>query len=202
MLKKWHISVLIIMVTLLGIFSQQQTLLPNQEIVLQFTNNKVTAQEIKSTIASVKLQLQNLGANNIQVKKTKQNNLKITYYSDIDVASIKETFSKEEQIDLGFNKQHHSTNEIPLNEITISYNLDFCEIQNKNNGDWNLNGVTIQAFDTKSDRFFEPNTYSFINHKKLDNIVIKLTLKVCRNIVFTIQNTSKSIPQVRAGPIS
>lgn len=201
MLKKWYISVLIITVTMLGIFSQQKTLLPNQEILIQFTSKHVSTQEIKNTIASVKLQLQSLGVNNIQVKKTKQNTLKITYYSDTDVASIKETFSKEEQIAIGVSKQNQNPNKIPLNEMAISYNLDFCEIQNKNNADWNLNGVTLQTLDTKSDRFFDPNTYSFINHKELNTIVIKLAFKGHRNSVFTIQNTATSTPQVRAGPI-
>ena len=116
---KLHIGFLILILTFLGVASQQQTV-ANQEIILQFTDVDVSSNEAQNTIAIVKLQLQDIGADNIQVKKEDNGKLKITYYSDANVASVKETLSKEEKLKLDFtyhndnNGQQHSSND---NEI-------------------------------------------------------------------------------------
>jgi hypothetical protein len=65
---KLHIGFLILILTFLGVASQQQTV-ANQEIILQFTDVDVSSNEAQNTIAIVKLQLQDIGADNIQVKK-------------------------------------------------------------------------------------------------------------------------------------
>ena len=90
-----YIGALIIVLTFLGVVYQQQNSLPNQEIVLQFTDAKVTSSETQNTIAIVKEQLQNLGADNIHVKETQEGTLKITYYSATNVSSIKKILSEE-----------------------------------------------------------------------------------------------------------
>lgn len=206
MLKKWYISTFIIILTLLGAVSQQQIVIPNQEIVLQFTNVDVTTEEVKNTIAIVKKQLLELGIDNIKVKESAQGKLKIIYYSDADVNIIKEIFSKEERLAIDFNANHQkgSSNKLPIDEDVISYNLDVHEIQDGNDSDWDLNGVNVVAFDSKSDRFFNPNSNLFINKIEVskDDNIVKLTYKIRRDIALAINDILHKIPEVRAGPIS
>jgi len=92
---QWCISTIIFILTFLGVVNQQQAFLPNQEIVLQFDNANIAVDTAENTIAIVKQQLQSLGATNIKINKGERGKLKITYYSDVDVTSIKNTFSKE-----------------------------------------------------------------------------------------------------------
>ncbi|SFZ89192.1 hypothetical protein SAMN05428642_10124 [Flaviramulus basaltis] len=204
MLKKWYIGTFIIILTLLGIVSQRPAVIANQEIVLQFTDVAVTIDEVKNTIAIVKKQLQDLGVDNIQVKEGELGKLKITYYSDADVTLIKETFSKEKKVEIDFTANHNkNSNQLPLGEDTISYNLDIYEIQDGNDTDWDLNGISVIQFDTKSDRFFDPNPHILFNTIIVsnDNKIVKLTYKVRRNIAITIDDILHKIPEVRAGPI-
>jgi len=135
-----YIGALIIVLTFLGVVYQQQNTIPNQEIVLQFTNAKVTSVDTQNTIALVKEKLQNLGANNIQVKETVEGTLKITYYSTTNVSHIKKSLSEENSLSLGYNlnNQDKKSSNLPIENSSISYNLKVYEIQNGNDADWNF----------------------------------------------------------------
>ena len=124
MIARWCISVLIFSLTLFGVFSQQQILVPNQEIVLQFEDVDLTSKQAENTVAIVKQQLQDLGAENIQVFSLENGKLKITYFSDSEVASIKETFSEESNLTLHLTSQiqDEDASRFPFEESNISYN--------------------------------------------------------------------------------
>jgi hypothetical protein len=201
-----YIGALIIVLTFLGVVYQQQYTLPNQEIILQFTDVKVTSADTQSTIAIVKKQLQNLGADNIQVVETKEGTLKITYYSASNVTNIKRNLSEENKlvIDCNISNQDNEESSFPKENSSISYNLDVYEIQNGSEADWNLveNNVLELKFD--NERFFNPNVFMSaidINDREKENIV-KVAYKIRRNIALAIDNTSHNIPEVRAGPVS
>jgi hypothetical protein len=201
-----YIGALIIVLTFLGVVYQQQYTLPNQEIILQFTDVKVTSADTQSTIAIVKKQLQNLGADNIQVVETKEGTLKITYYSASNVTNIKRNLSEENKlvIDCNLSNQDNEESSFPKENSSISYNLDVYEIQNGSEADWNLveNNVLELKFD--NERFFNPNFFMSaidINDREKENIV-KVAYKIRRNIALAIDNTSHNIPEVRAGPVS
>lgn len=201
-----YIGALIIVLTFLGVVYQQQYTLPNQEIILQFTDVKVTSADTQSTIAIVKKQLQNLGADNIQVVETKEGTLKITYYSASNVSNIKRNLSEENKlvIDCNLSNQDNEESSFPKENSSISYNLDVYEIQNGSEADWNLveNNVLELKFD--NERFFNPNVFMSaidINDREKENIV-KVAYKIRRNIALAIDNTSHNIPEVRAGPVS
>jgi hypothetical protein len=205
MLKKWYIVAFILVVTLLGVNSQQQIVVPNQEIVLQFTDSAVTSDDIENTIATVKKQLQAIGANNIQVKKAENGKLKITYFTDVDLAGIKKSFSDDGDLDINFKTHNtgHDSDEFPSDENNIAYNLNVYEIQNGQDADWDLNGISVKNIDSKSDRFSDPNSNFFLNNEspsKEDNLE-KITYKVRTNIALAIDDILYKIPEVRAGPI-
>ncbi len=204
MKAKWYISTLIIILSLFGVVSQQQITVPNQEIVLQFTDASITSEDTQNTIAIVKKQLQDLGVSNIQVNETENGKLTITYYSDADVASIKKTFSKEKnlQLDYDFKNQDEESSRLPFDENTISYNLDVYEIQSGGDTEWDLNGTSVVELKPESNRLAKPNTYAFFNALEINESIVKVTYKTRYNIAIAIDNTSHKIPEVRAGPLA
>ena len=198
---KWYFSVLIVFLTLLGI-CQEQNSVPNQEIVLQFTDDEVTNEEAQNTIAIIKEQLQTLGINDIQVGEQEDGRLKITYYSDANVASIKKILSKGKRIELGYTSynQDEKDGNLPSNKNS-NYNFDVYEIQST---DLTLgfDGKYVLEIKQEYERFSNPNVYSFegeINVTERCKIV-KVAYRVNRNIAIAIDNTLNTIPEVRAGP--
>ncbi|WP_147376135.1 hypothetical protein [Ichthyenterobacterium magnum] len=204
--SKWYFSTLIIILALLGgIASQQQTSVPNQEIVLQFNDDEVTSNEAQNTITIVKEQLEAIGVDNIQILDLEQGQLKITYYSDADISSIKKIFSKDKTLafDDATKHQEESPAKIPSENKSVSYNLDVFEIHNGSDIASGLSGKLALESKTGNDRFFNPNTFMSIKETddKEDESIIKVAYKLRRDIAIAIDNTSYKIPEVRAGPV-
>jgi len=201
---KRYISAIIFILSFLAVISQQEFNVPNQEIVLEFNHGEVTSSQAESTVAHIKQQLQVLGASQIKVQQTVSGKLKITYYSDADVASIKQTFAKDLERNLDsnvFSKTNKQT-ELPSKVPSIAYNLDVFEIQNANNSGWDLDGKCVLTTDTKSDRFSDPNVFFFIEVVKvsLEDNTVKTAYKVRRNVSISTENNLHKIPEGRAGP--
>jgi hypothetical protein len=207
----WHmnsrryIGALIIVLTFLGVVYQQQNTIPNQEIVLQFTDVKVTSVDTQNTIALVKEKLQNLGADNIQVKETIEGTLKITYFSTTNVSHIEKSLSEENSLSLGYNlnNQDKKSSNLPIENSSISYNLNVYEIQNGNDVDWNFVENSILQIKSDNERLFNPNVFVSIivsDDKEVGNY--KVAYNTFRKIALAIDKASHNIPEVRAGPIS
>jgi len=203
MKAKWYLSTLIVVLALFGV-NQHQTSLPNQEIVLQFADLEVTSHEAQITIVNVKERLQSLGADNIQVRKGTEGKLKITYYSDSDVASIKKVLSKTNSGDLGFPDLHldEESNDFPSNDNSNSYDLEVYEIQNDSDADWDLEGITVVELKSENHRIFNPNVYAAVQCTDARGRIVKVAFKIHTHIATAIDTTSGKIPEVRAGPFS
>lgn len=204
MFKNRDLFLIIIALTILGIVSQQQTPSPNQEIVLQFTNQQVAVNDIHCALSDLKNQLKQLGAKNICVKQVEPDVLKITYYSTTDVANIKEIFSKENNFFLDFSSHHKHGQEVDLGVETHPYALDVYEINHTNDLDSNSKGIELIEFGVNSDRFFKPQVFSFVTFtsQSKDEYLLNQILKVNKKKLFKTKKLSQKIPQVRAGPIS
>lgn len=206
MRSKWYISALIFSITLLGAVFQQQATVPNQEIVLQFNDAHVSSEDVNLTIANVKEQLHALGINNIHVKSGAEGELKITYYSDIDITRVKQTFSKEKSLELQYTSYTESkeSSKKPTDSDGINYELDVYEIHNGEDAEWDLEGTFVLEIESKSDRFFEPNVYTTVKgvDVRKETCISKISYKVWRQIALTIDETVHIIPEVRAGPTS
>ena len=206
MKQKWFLSTLITILALLG-YSRQQAYVPNQEIVMQFFDAEVTNDVAQNAIAIVKKQLQTIGVDNIQVRKSADGRLKITYNSDIDVASIKKIFSKEENLELGYtsldSEEDEEQDKFPSNKSSISYNLNVCEIQNSYDAESDFNGYVLELT-IENEHSYNPVVYLSIN--KIDasvkSRIEKIAYSIQRNIALAIDNSSHAIPEVRAGPVS
>lgn len=203
-MQKWYISTLIIILTIIGVVCEQQISIPNQEIVLQFTDSEVSVEEAQITIEIVKKQLQNLGVENIQVTEQETGNIKITYYSDSDVDIIKQSLSREKKLILDYSPIDRSTQDskFPSDKNTIGYNLDVHEIQKNHDVNRNLNGTPAQELKLKSNHFFNYNVLASFDEAGVSEqeSVLKVAYKVNKHIALAIDNASRSIPEVRAGP--
>lgn len=199
MKTKWYVCILLIAFSFFGAF-QENTTVPNQEIVLEFVDLKISKNYINTTISDVKEKLINAGASNIKVLETKNGALKISYYSVINVDNIKEILSKNNL--LAFN--NHSKNKeenYPSSKNLSNYNIDIYELDN----DTNISSFGGNAvLEIKYDFQRYTNTQ---NHASLENISInkanklfKTAYKFNKSIVIIKENTSNYKPEVRAGP--
>jgi len=196
---KKYFSALILILAFIGLY-KAQPLAPNQQIVLQFANTQAASKEAKNALAIVTEQLQSIGIANIKVEEDEEKQLKITYYSAKDVASIKALLLKH---NLQFDYTSQNEEKAPKDKKQNSYNLDICEIQNNSDTGSDLSGkYTLEV--KQDDRFHNPNIYTYIN--KIDTSekdrIVKVAYKINKNIAIAIDNTSHKIPEVRAGPLS
>jgi len=206
MKKKWYLSTFILILVLFG-YSRQQAYVPNQEIVMQFDDADVTTDVTQNAIAIVKKQLQTIGIANIQVRETAAGRLKITYYSDLDVSSIKRIFSKEISLELGYTSlgpiEDGEHEEFPTNKSSNSYNLNVCEIQNSNDAQSDFNGYILELT-PENERLYNPVLDLSIHRidARDKSRIEKVAYLIQRNIALAIDNSSRIIPEVRAGPAS
>jgi len=202
--SKWYIGLLIVALAFLGI-SSEQSVLPNQEIVVQFNANTVSANETENAIVIVARQLESIGVKGIQVVKTFDGNLKITYYSAIDVAIVKDLFSKQANLlidDTSFATNNNSSSQ-PFDNDTATYELNVSEIQTASDVDMGLNGVLV---DIKSGHEWYVNPVLYFGNASADFSV----QKTFENSAYTLYGAitlgtdtrSYKIPEVRAGPFS
>ncbi len=203
MKAKWCFNTLIVILALFGV-CQEQTTLPNQQIILQFANAEVTTDEFKNALTIVKKQLKTIGVDNIQVRKQDDGGLRISYYSTTDVAGIKRMLSKEKQVKLGYvsNGQDDGQTKSPSDKKLNSYNLDVYEIQSGADAGAGLGGKYVFELKQEYDRFSNPNLYTYLPKIELGerNKIVKAAYRINRNIAIAIDNTSHNIPEVRAGP--
>lgn len=206
MKQKWYLSTFVLILVLLG-YNRQQAYVPNQEIVMQFVDADVTSDVTQNAIAIVKKQLQTIGIANIQVRETVAGRLKITYNSDLDVASIKRIFSKELSLELGYvslgSLEDGEQDEFPSNKSSNSYNLNVSEIQNSYDAESDFNGYVLELT-PENERLYNPVVDLSIdkNDAREKNRVEKLAYLIQRNIALALNNSSRIIPEVRAGPAS
>ncbi|MBU2940993.1 hypothetical protein KO494_15690 [Lacinutrix sp. C3R15] len=200
-MKKWYICTLIIAFALLGYISKEQTAMPNQKIVLQFSNTAISSIEIENTVAIVKKQLVDFGVDNIHVSKIENGQLKITYYSDADVVSVKNKLSKAGGLAIDYtSKNNKEYPKIPVSKD--AYNLDVYKIQDAKHTNSGFDGKVALEPKIESDRYFNPNVYFFaclIQDAEV-TAYAQVAYKVHANIAIAIDNTSYKIPEVRAGP--
>ncbi|MBR9915880.1 MAG: hypothetical protein GYB32_13870 [Algicola sp.] len=205
--NKWYISALVIILAFLGgITSHEKSVTPNQEIVLQFSSETVSNDEAQIAITTVKQQLETVGVHDIQVTEYKGGQLKITYFSTIDIGSVKKLLSKE--VSLGVSDAIINSSdipfEIPSKENSIAYNVDVYEIQNGYDTAFHLSGKL--ALEHKADHDRLSNTNPFAHAKPVDcNIVeqqVKVAYKFHKHSGIAINHISHKIPEVRAGPDS
>ncbi|MFC7358480.1 hypothetical protein ACFQO1_12335 [Jejudonia soesokkakensis] len=203
MQKKWYVSALLVVLTLVGVSLGQMTV-PNQEIVVQFSAERVSSEDAKDTIEIVRSQLESLGAEHITVSETASGLLKITYYSIQDVALIKRTLAKEQQLDLGVTTLTTTENsDIPAEGPGKLYELEVHEITQLPDYDSDINGVAL-TLESKTTRFYVQDvnfwTISVLLPERIDTQEVAYQFQKRLSLLITTPHFI--IPEVRAGPLS
>ncbi|TNJ46141.1 hypothetical protein KFZ70_08795 [Tamlana fucoidanivorans] len=205
MIARWCISIFVLVLTLFGVVSQQQTPAPNQEIVLEFAHVELSSEEALKTIGEVKEQLQEVGVTNVQIKPLDDGKLKISYFSESDVTSVKRAFAKNPYLAVETDASTpKKSSEIPSHDESLQYHFDIYEIEPGDYSGWDFNGSVVLQLDNKSDRFLDPslklNTSGLV-HNHLSKQV-KVSYRVQQTIAIALDTPLHSIPEVRAGPNS
>ncbi len=201
MKAKWYLSTLVVVLTFLGICHNQIST-PNQEILLQFNSDEVTTEQSQNAIANIEQQLRSFGIENIQVREDENGQLKIAYYSAVDIESIKKILSAESlNLDVASLKLDKNSSKKTSKDNQKDYNLDVYEIQKPADGN-NSAGKFVVIVKQDYDRFLNSNFYPSFNQIDANqtHIVEKLSNSFFKDIAVAIQNTSHIIPEVRAGP--
>lgn len=203
MKPKWYLSTFILIVAFLGAGLQQFSV-PNQEIVLQFEDQEISLVETENAIANIKKQLQDIGVEKIQVYKGDNGVLKISYFSEIDVVSIKKLFSKEKALKLSYSLLdiEEGTSKIPSKNKSNTYQLDVFEIQKSNGNEGDSNGLVVELL-PENDRSFNPDVYysALVQDVRFKNKIEKVAYVIYSAISIEIDNSSYNTPEVRAGPV-
>jgi hypothetical protein len=203
MKKTWYFGALLILFISLGVY-QNNLSEPNQEIVLKFSDVDITSDEAQNAVVIVKKQLLDIGVKTVRVQELKEGQLKITYYSSVNIESVKKILLEGNNIDFEYasNSQNENTPEFPSDKKSKNYKLDVFEIHKGNDLESGLNGKFVLNLKQDYDRFYKQNVYIFKNEIDVrhDNEIISEALKMLRNIAIAIDNTSRNIPEVRAGP--
>jgi len=202
MQTKGYFSILFVILALIGI-SWEHTSKPNQEVVVQFTSEDVSCDETQNAIALVKLQLQGIGVENIQVVEEADGRLKITYYSNVDVAVVKSIISEGEKLSLSDNSlfDNEEQPELPASDDSVSYELNVSELHKSTDSDVDGDGFILEL-KSNHDRYVPPIVY--YTHSEIDlrvkNTIERVAYRLHRKTALLIDNSSHNIPEVRAGP--
>ena len=203
MKPKWYLSTFILIVAFLGAGLQQFSA-PNQEIVLQFEDKAISLVETENAIANIKKQLQDIGVEKIQVYKGANGVLKISYFSEIDVVSIKKIFSKEKALKLSYSLLDfgEGSSKMPSKNKSNTYQLDVFEIQKSNGNEGDSNGLVVELL-PENDRSFNPDVYysALLQELRFKNKIEKVAYIIYSNRSIEIDNSSYNTPEVRAGPV-
>ena len=204
---KWYFSVALIFIAVLGcILGQQQTTIPNQEIVLQFTNEDISLNDAQVTIDILEQELQRIGVAYIHVGEKEDGRLVISYFSKTDVQSIKKLLSSQKELALGFvsSEKNQKPLQFPSKDTIIGYNLDVYEIQDGQNSYLSLGGKCAVELKSGQQRFVNPNFYMPAEEIYLidSEQILKVNFSFQRYIAIAKDYRSHKIPEVRAGPLS
>jgi len=203
MKPKWYLNTFILIIAFLGAVLQQFSV-PNQEIVMQFEGHEISLDETENAIADVKKLLQDIGIKKIKVYKGANGVLKISYFSQVDVVSIKKIFSKEKALKLSYSSLDFGENpfKVPTKKKSITYQLDVFEIQKSKENALDSNGLVIES-SPENDRSFNLDIYypDLSKELRLKNRIEKVAYNIFGNKSIEINNASHNIPKVRAGPV-
>lgn len=197
--KSRYLSVFIGILAVIGV-SMVQFAAPNQEIIVQFSSSVVSSEEASDAVLMLKEQLQELGADNIHIQKRNDGTVKISYYSAIDVSSVKRSLATETHSAFGLIKDGN-TSEIPSGNASDTYQLSVYEIQKGDDFDSSLNGCAVEI-EHKNVQLYNPILYA-------GDVSVDIPLSSLRetnsfgNGVYAFKipkEFKRGIPECRAGP--
>ena len=201
MKTKLHLGILIVLMTFLGRYLET-AIVPNQQIVVQFSDKDIAKEDAVNAIDIVREQLQGIGVAHLQIVHNGDGQLKITYYSESDVTQIQDILLKEEGFNIAYDSGDNSSDKLPENKNVKDYELNISEIQNSNDSNWDFERTEVVELNQKSDSSYNPKVKSSgaqIN-KKDSNNKVSVAVQVNNFVANATNHISYKIPEVRAGP--
>lgn len=175
---------------------------PNQEIVIQFSDDVISTTTANQTIVAITQQLKSIGIDAVEVVVSQKGAVHISYYSTVASHIIKSKISIRSSTIENDIAQTNSTPYFPLEQPFQELTLDVFDIQKDADSKGDLDGQLI-TFETKINR----NTpVDFLCYKAFiqDICVVNIesvSYKSYCDISLAFQQQSYVIPEVRAGPI-
>ena len=197
---KLHFGIVMVMLMFLGTYIEHN-ISPNQQIVIQFSNDQISSDKANFAIESLKQQLQEIGAEKLQIVNYSSGQLKITYYSEANVKSIRKVLSNQENLVLDYSYEDDS-NDKSNSENEEVYKFNVSEIQDKPINNWDFEGTEITELNHKSDRYYFPKLKNTSTKEDIENYSSKLYSRFNLLSIFHFNKNkfSYQIPEVRAGP--
>ena len=203
-MKKSYFFLTVILVLFFGAWKMQ---LPahNQEVVLEYSDEQITSNKVRSIVQAIREELNNYGIENVLVYEDENGVLKISYYSEEDVQTIKANLESLALIDFFADKQpvkDEGDLNLQLKKEHATYKLEVFEIQESINGHSGLGGKVAIVV---SDEFSKPNTtksFTALNKKSTQKYLGRTyeSSKIFGNRINYLSKASNLIPDVRAGP--
>ena len=196
---KWCISTLLIILALLGL-SQEQTKPSNQQILLQFIDVELASETAHDEVlTAITKRLKVLGIEAIEIIENDGKQVSIRYYSDVDALSVKKFLTQKNHLSLTYDDEVPF--DFPKEQLPEKYNLVVSDLHQQADNGLSLNGNLVLIHKQDYKRFSNPVILQYNNAIvfKQDTIV-NVSFKINRNIAIAIDNTSQTIPEVRAGP--
>lgn len=202
---RWNITAIIVALAFFGISLDQSNTDPNQEILVQFNTDSISADQAQWAISDIKNQLRAIGVEDVQVSETLDGRLKVTYYSEVDVAVIKNLFYKKNKLQLATAPicENEGTIPFPLSNDSNTYLVEVIQIQSDFNTDIGIQGVLVEV-KSASDQYVKPKVSLDATEVNFDlkyNVESELSTGYSSLSLF-VENTTYRIPESRAGPFS
>ncbi|GGW69638.1 hypothetical protein DFQ11_1058 [Winogradskyella epiphytica] len=201
MKTKLHVGILVVLLAFIGTYVERNTL-PNQQIVIQFSDSEVSSEDTEKAIKAIQTKLESVGVTHIQIGKKENGQLKIVYHSDTDVEHIQNVLFKTNNFKLAFQSQQDSSNQYPEHHRADDYKLNISEIKTDSGSDWGVEDAQIVEINQKTDRLSFPQSNNFSNTVSIQqtNCIYSIAILVNNTVAIAIDNHSYKIPEVRAGP--
>ena len=201
MKTKLQFGVLAILLAFLGTFLEQPTV-PNQQIVIEFSDKTITAEDTENAIESIQNKLQSIGVTQIRIGQNESGQLRITYHSDVDVEHIQHVLFKAEDFKVAYDASDRESHSFPEDRSVKDYELNISEIKTSNHVNWDFEGTQVTEINQKTDHSnpLKVNSSGEQINTKLSNGIIKVAVVVNNSIEIAIDHRSYKIPEVRAGP--
>jgi hypothetical protein len=197
--NKWFISAFIIALAIVSISMEQRTA-PNQEIIITFSDTEANLSQSEHAIALVKNKLSSLEVDNIKVEQLDNGSLKVSYYSTIDVAEIKNKLSPTSSHTV-YNLENDNSG-IPGEDELGHYELDVYKIQDSTD----MEGAAGVIVESKSESTRSSTVKVYASLHKISDCAATIQTQTAYNthkrsdVAFI--NSFYNIPETRAGPFA
>lgn len=204
MKSKLHFGILIILLAFLG-RQIDTSIVPNQQIIIQFSDAEITENDAQKAIDAIQLKLQAIGVEQIQIGQDHIGQLKITYFSKADVAQIENILSDDSSFSIAHQDNTEPSKHLPEQSTLKDYQLNISEIQESAQPtSWDFEGIEIVELNQKTDRFnnLKVETPIPFLDSELINLWVKVALKANSGNMSFQDYHAYLIPEVRAGPLA